>query len=133
MTPDAAPAFETTTLLYDGDCGVCEQFADWARARIPGWRFAPASSVSDGALFSVGLSRAACEDAVQLVCSAGVKPGAAAINAVLIAAGHPLRHAVRLIERVPPLFFLERLGYAFVASRRGALSRFAGVRSCRRS
>ena len=131
MTIDAAAAFETTTLVYDGDCGVCEQFADWARARIPAWRFVPATNVSDAALVSVGLSRAACQDAVQLVCGGTVKPGAAAINAVLVAARHPLRHAVRLIERVPPLFFLERLGYALVASHRGALSRFAGVRSCR--
>lgn len=101
-------------LVYDADCGVCEALARWVAARtslaITGARGLAAVRFIDG--------------------EAHAYEGAAAINRLALRVARPAGVALALIERIPPLFALERLGYALVARHRARLSRLFGLRAC---
>jgi predicted DCC family thiol-disulfide oxidoreductase YuxK len=84
----------TTTLVYDGDCGMCRSSADWLRTRArEGELILVASeSLDDGELAALGLTRLMCEAALCSSDSDGTAHGARAVAAGLSKAhrGWPL-------------------------------------------
>lgn len=120
-------------LLYDDDCGVCTAGAELARRIDRGGRFQVRGShtLSELELEALGLTRARCNDALQLVTAAGRRrSGAHAVNAFLWTTGGPGRFVV-LLYLLPPLLLLEWVAYALVARNRFTISRWLGLAACR--
>jgi predicted DCC family thiol-disulfide oxidoreductase YuxK len=109
-------------LIYDGDCGICNQSADWARAHLPaGTRIVPWQSIDD--LAGLGLTVRDVETAAYWVDDDGtLHRGEAAASAVLRRAGGGWRVAGATIDS-PFVRPLARRVYAWVATNRHRLSR----------
>jgi predicted DCC family thiol-disulfide oxidoreductase YuxK len=109
-------------LIYDGDCGICNQSADWARAHLPsGDEVVPWQSVPD--LAALGLTTADVESAAYWVDDDGtLHRGEAAASAVLRRVGGGWGVAGTVLESavVRPL---ARRAYYWVAANRHRLSR----------
>ena len=102
-------------LIYDGDCGVCERFAQFAARRAPDLHVLPAR----------GLEAVQFEDQ-----SGAMRSGASAINSLLGAIAPRYAPLLRMVEGFGPLFALERAAYAAFAANRGRISRLIGARAC---
>ena len=109
-------------LIYDGDCGICNQSADWARAHLPaGDEVVPWQSVPD--LAALGLTVADVETAAYWVDDDGtLHRGEAAVAAVLRRAGGGWTVAGTAID-TPLVRPLARRAYSWVAANRHRFSR----------
>ena len=109
-------------LIYDGDCGICNQSADWARAHLPaGTAIVPWQAVPD--LAALGLTVHDVETAAYWVDDDGtLHRGEAAASAVLRRAGGGWRIAGAALE-TPVVRPLARRVYDWVATNRHRLSR----------
>jgi predicted DCC family thiol-disulfide oxidoreductase YuxK len=119
-------------ILFDGDCGICTWFADLAM-RMDVRRFfhvEPYQRVAESEIQSFGINHTDCAKRLQLITRQGnVHSGAFAVNNFLV---HyfPWRLLVLLLYLVPPLLFLEIIGYEIVARNRTRLSRWLGMKAC---
>jgi len=112
-------------VLWDGDCGLCRAAADWVRRRDRGGRLAVAAWQRAPSPPMTEALAAACRQAVQVVTRDGtVLAGAEAVAFVLGEVGWP--RWARLLTR-PPLRWVLRQAYAWLARHRGALSRLLGL------
>lgn len=119
-------------LLFDGDCGICARFAEWAKGVDRRKRFAikPYQEVSEAELASFGLSAEKCSKRVYVVSRAGrTYGGAFGINYFLLH-HFPWSLFIALIYAVPVFLLLEVLFYAAVARHRHRISRWLGMKSC---
>jgi predicted DCC family thiol-disulfide oxidoreductase YuxK len=107
-------------VLWDGECGVCRRWAEWAQGRDGGRTliFLPYQSVPDPPLREA--LRADCARAVQMITREGknLRAGRAVIS-VLERIG--LRALAPL--RFPPLVWLTEVGYRLVARNRRLISK----------
>ena len=108
-------------LIYDGDCGICNQSADWARAHLPpGSAIVPWQSVPD--LGALGLTVADVESAAWWVGDDGsLRRGERAVAQTLRMAGGVWR-AVGAVVDFPLVRPLSHAAYAWVARNRHRLS-----------
>ena len=119
-------------MLFDGDCGICTWFADLAM-RMDVQRFfyvEPYQRVAESEIQTFGINHADCARRLQLITRQGkVHSGAFAVNNFLV---HyfPWKLLVLLLYVVPPLLFLEIVGYELVAKNRTRLSRWFGMKAC---
>ena len=109
-------------LIFDGDCGICNQSADWARAHLPaGTEIVPWQSIAD--LAALGLTVRDVETAAYWVDDDGtLHRGEAAASAVLRRAGGGWRVAGAALG-TPIVRPLARRVYYWVAANRHRLSR----------
>jgi predicted DCC family thiol-disulfide oxidoreductase YuxK len=109
-------------LIYDGDCGICNQSADWARAHLPaGDEVVPWQSVPD--LGALGLTVADVESAAYWVDDDGtLHRGEQAVSAALRRVGGGWRVAGTVLGSVP-VRPLARRAYYWVAANRHRFSR----------
>ena len=104
-------------LIFDGDCGICNQSADWARAHLPsGTEIVPWQSIDD--LAALGLTRGDVQTAAYWVDDDGtLHRGEAAASAVLRRAGSGWRVAGAALD-TPIVRPLARRVYYWVATNR---------------
>ena len=109
-------------LIYDGDCGICNQSADWARAHLPaGTEVVPWQSIPD--LAALGLTVGDVETAAYWVDDDGtLHRGEAAVSAVLRRAGGGWSVAGATLG-APLLRPLARRAYYWVAANRHRFGR----------
>ncbi len=109
-------------LIYDGDCGICNQSADWARAHLPrGTKIVPWQSIDD--LGALGLTVDDVQTAAYWVDDDGtLHRGEAAIASALQRARGGWRVAGKAIGS-RPVRPLARRVYYWVATNRDRLSR----------
>ena len=107
------------TVIYDGDCGICDASARWIRRR-----FADVRVVSH---YEYGLSTI---DAVWLVTDAGRKEGSVAIAALLQMSSTRRWRFVGRFMRLPLIRSIARLVYWCIAKNRARISRWCGLKSC---
>jgi predicted DCC family thiol-disulfide oxidoreductase YuxK len=109
-------------LIYDGDCGICNQSADWARAHLPvGSEIVPWQSIDD--LAALGLTVDDVQTAAYWVDDDGtLHRGEAAIALALQEAGGGWRIVGKALgsRLVRPV---ARRAYYWVAANRHRLSR----------
>jgi len=107
-------------LIYDGDCGICNQSADWARAHLPsGTKIVPWQSIDD--LGALGLTIPDVQTAAYWVDRDGtLHRGEAAAAAVLRRAGGPWGIAGTALD-TPVLRPIARRVYNWVAANRHRL------------
>ncbi|MEO6885288.1 MAG: DUF393 domain-containing protein [Jatrophihabitantaceae bacterium] len=105
-------------LVYDGDCAFCTKSVRLAEhlradADVIAWQFAD--------LAALGLTEAQANDSVQWVDPAGrISSGHEAIAALLIRARFPFP-VLGTLMRTPPVSWLARRVYAWVAANRHRL------------
>jgi len=109
-------------LIYDGDCGICNQSADWARAHLPsGTKVVPWQSIDD--LEALGLTVHDVETAAYWVDDDGtLHRGEAAASAVLRRAGGMWAVAGASLD-APVVRPLARRVYYWVAANRHRFGR----------
>jgi predicted DCC family thiol-disulfide oxidoreductase YuxK len=109
-------------LIYDGDCGICNQSADWARAHLPsGTEIVPWQSLPD--LSALGLTVADVESAAWWVGDDGtLRRGERAVAQTLRAAGGRWRLLGAVVD-ARPVRPVARAAYGWVARNRHRLSR----------
>jgi predicted DCC family thiol-disulfide oxidoreductase YuxK len=109
-------------LIYDGDCGICNRSADWARAHLPApTKVVPWQSIDD--LSALGLTQGDVETAAYWVDDDGaLRRGEAAVAAALRQAGGGWRLAGVALD-APVVRPLARRAYYWVAANRHRLSR----------
>ena len=109
-------------LIYDGDCGICNQSADWARAHLPaGTKVVPWQSIDD--LAALRLTVGDVETAAYWVDDDGtLHRGEAAASAVLRRVGGAWAFAGAALD-TPIVRPLARRVYYWVAANRHRLSR----------
>lgn len=107
------------TVVYDGDCGICEASANWITARVPGVRV-----ISHRAH---GLDRI---DAVMFVSSDGTLEGSVAVAAILRHARSRFVRAIGMVMGLPVIRTVASLVYGVIARNRRRLSRLLGLRAC---
>jgi predicted DCC family thiol-disulfide oxidoreductase YuxK len=111
-----------SVLIYDGDCGICNQSADWARAHLPpGTEVVAWQALPD--LAALGLSVDDVESAAWWIDDDGTLwRGERAIAQALRAAGGRWR-ALGAVVDARPVRPVARLVYDWVARNRHRLSR----------
>jgi predicted DCC family thiol-disulfide oxidoreductase YuxK len=117
-------------LIFDGDCGICTAFANWATRAGEG-RIRSVSSLDDAALPAYGVSAAAARQSAWAVDAHGRRfDGAAAINRTLLecAGAWP---TIAALYRRPVVRFAQDRGYRWVARHRARLSALLGRPACR--
>lgn len=109
-------------LIYDGDCGICNQSADWARAHLPvDTKIVPWQSIDD--LAALHLTVDDVTTAAYWVDDDGtLHRGERAVAAVLRRAGGPWQ-IVGTVLVSPVVHPLTRRAYYWVAENRHRLSR----------
>ncbi len=119
-------------MLFDGDCGICTCFADFAMRVDVERRFyiEPFQRIRAEDLEPFGLSHAQCARRLQVISTRGkVYSGAFAVNYFFL---HyfPWSVFVGLVYLLPVLLVLEMITYALVARNRQRLSRWLGMKAC---
>ncbi|MCI0623767.1 MAG: DUF393 domain-containing protein [Acidobacteria bacterium] len=119
-------------MLFDGDCGICTWFADWAMRTDVRRRFyvEPYQRVPESETQRFGISHADCARRLQVISPRGrVYRGAFAVNYFFI---HyfPWSLLVIVLYAVPVFLLLEVIGYSIVAKNRTRLSRWLGMKAC---
>lgn len=107
-----------TTFVYDGDCAFCSTCAGFLKRRIPTSASVVAWQRTD--LAALGLTREACEGAVQWVSPTGTASGPDAIAALLVDAGSFWR-PVGWMLRLAPVRWLSWPTYRLIARNRHRL------------
>ena len=119
-------------MLFDGDCGICTWFADFAMRVDVRRHFyvEPYQRVSELEVKRFGISYVDCARRLQVITRDGkVRSGAFAVNH-FFAHYVPWNLLVILLYLVPPLLLLEILGYELVARNRTRLSRWLRMKAC---
>lgn len=107
------------TLVFDGDCAFCRSCVTWLERRLAGQVAIVAWQEAD--LSALGLTEAACRDAVQWVPASGtVRSGASAVAACLGSTRGAWPLVGRLIGSAPLRGLAERV-YALTARNRACL------------
>ncbi len=119
-----------STLIFDGDCGLCTSSARWAERHLGGSIEIVASQhVDDETLGAHHITRAEVESAVYFVDSTGeAHRGHAAIAAALRTGGRLDRVVGRLMI-VPPISWVAQLVYRVVVRYRYRLP--GGTPACK--
>jgi predicted DCC family thiol-disulfide oxidoreductase YuxK len=109
-------------LIYDGDCGICTQSANWARARLPAdVEVVPWQALPD--LAALGLTFDDVESAAWWVDDDGtLYRGEVAATRTLREIGGPWRVAAAVLN-LAPVRPVARAIYELVARNRHRLSR----------
>jgi predicted DCC family thiol-disulfide oxidoreductase YuxK len=110
------------SMIYDGDCGICNESAGWARAHLPaGTEIVPWQTIDD--LAAIGLTVRDVETAAYWVDDDGtLHRGEAAAAQVLRRAGGAWRVAGMTLGS-PLVRPLARRAYYWVAANRHRFSR----------
>ncbi|MGH7496803.1 MAG: thiol-disulfide oxidoreductase DCC family protein [bacterium] len=119
-------------LLFDGDCGLCTVFADWARRMDRTKKFAivPYQFFSEDELRRFGTSRQKCSQRMYAITPRGrVYAGAFALN-YFGWRFFPWRLLVMVIYLVPVCLLCELVVYELVAQHRRRLSQWLGMQAC---
>ena len=122
-----------TAVLFDGDCGICTQFAELARKLDADGVFLiqPYFEFSEDELARYGLSYEKCVDYLQVIGEDGqIYSGHNAVNYVGLRF-FPVSVLFGLLYLLPPLLWLEAIGYALVAKNRTKISATLGLNACR--
>lgn len=115
-----------TALVYDGDCAFCTSSVRLARRLGLGADLVIAWQHAD--LDALGLTPAACQDALKWVSDSGrVSSGHEAVARLLLAGPLPWRPLGALLL-VPPVSWLAARAYAWVAANRHRLP--GGTAAC---
>jgi predicted DCC family thiol-disulfide oxidoreductase YuxK len=103
-------------LIFDGDCGFCTASVQWAQVRIR--RLPTAQPFQFADLDALGLTRQACEQAVQFVDTDGsIHVGDQAIARALVVSGQGWKMLGRLMS-LPGVRTVGAATYRFIAQRR---------------
>jgi predicted DCC family thiol-disulfide oxidoreductase YuxK len=124
-------------LLFDGDCGFCRRWVEWAVTRGADVRFTPCRSSRGRAARAItargfsarGITERDCRRTAWLIDGDDVRHGAAAINGVLAAMPTRRHRALARFGGWPGIRGVEEVGYRLVARNR---HRFRGPRPPRR-
>jgi len=119
-------------LLWDGDCGFCARGAQWLQSqdRKSLFEIAPHQSKSEPFLSQYDLDYAQCREEIKLVSSDGnILGGAEALN-FFLGKYFPWSLIIRIIKRLPPLLYIEKIAYRLIAKNRSLLSKWFGVKAC---
>lgn len=110
---------ERPVLVYDGDCGICTRSVEFVERRLRTDVEIVAFQFAD--LASLGLTREACEDAVQWVTPSGrISHGHIAVGDLLKASGWPWVPIGWLVQ-TPPTSWIAGAAYRWVARNRHRL------------
>lgn len=122
-----------TSVLFDGDCGICTQSAELARRldRAGLLHIQPYYEYSEAQLATHGLSYELCVDYLQVIGEDGrVYAGHNAVNYIGLRL-FPLSIAFALLYLFPPLLWLEAIAYGLIARHRTKISASLGLTACR--
>lgn len=112
-------------VVYDGGCGMCSAGSRWI-GRLDWLGRCTAIPLQSPALARLGLDPAACWEAMHVVLPGDrVRTGGDAIRTLL--ANLPLTAPLALLLAIPPLPWLARQAYPWLAARRRALSAACGL------
>ena len=111
-------------MIIDDQCALCRMTASWLvrTSSTSQLSIVSAGTLDDEALRTLGLTRTQLADAAWLVDDDGASSGADAIVRVLATKGRASRMLGRAVS-LPPLLFMARRSYRFVARHRGSFSR----------
>jgi predicted DCC family thiol-disulfide oxidoreductase YuxK len=117
----------TLIVVFDGGCGLCSAGSRWIRRLDWLGRCLPVPLQSESLYRLVPeLTPAACWEAMQVVLPGGrVRSGGDAIRTLM--ANLPLTAPLALVLAVPPLPWLVRRLYPWLATRRRSLSAACGL------
>ena len=105
-----------TTLIYDGDCGICTRLAGFARRRLRPRADVRASQELD--LAAYGVTAAQCAEALQLVTAEGRVYSAQDAVARLLLISRPVWRPAGLVLLLPGVNALAGVAYRWVARNR---------------
>lgn len=105
-----------TTLIYDGDCGICTRLAGFAGRRLRPRAEVRASQELD--LAAYGVTEAQCAEALQLVTEQGRVYSAQDAVARLLLVSRPLWRPAGLVLLLPGVNALAGVAYRWVARNR---------------
>ena len=124
-----------TTVIFDGDCGICQKTIDLVQRWVDEteYAFVGYQDVDPAALDQVGLSAEKCQTHMRVVTpTRRVYTGAFAFN--YLAFQHPVgRIVVAAIYLVPIALVAQVAGYEWVARNRHRISERLGLTACRMS
>ena len=123
---------EQHTILYDGDCGICNYFAQKMSKldQKNRFRFIPFQDVSEATLRKNRLSRKKCEQKIYMLKKGGGSlSGVHCINFLLL---HFFPYSVLpvIIYAFPPFLLIELGIYSLIARNRHRISRWLGLNAC---
>lgn len=105
-------------VVFDGECGFCRCTVSWAKRRLhTNAHFVPLQRAD---LAALGLTAAACREAVQWVDASGVRAGHRAVARLLQSAQAPWRLMGYVVD-APVLRLVSRVTYAVVKANRSRL------------
>jgi predicted DCC family thiol-disulfide oxidoreductase YuxK len=107
------------TVIYDGDCGICEASARWIRQRFP--------DVSVVSHYEYGLSSIG---AVWFINDVGRKEGSVAVASLLRMSASRWWRFVGAFMQLPLIRNIARMAYWCVAKNRARISRWVGLKAC---
>jgi predicted DCC family thiol-disulfide oxidoreductase YuxK len=119
-------------MLFDGDCGICTAFAQFARGidRKQHFVIEPYQKFPEEVLITVGTSSERCARKIHVIARNGrIYTGALALNHFFFYY-FPWSIFVVLAYMIPILLLGEIIGYAIVAKHRYYLSRWFGLKAC---
>ena len=105
-----------TTLIYDGDCGICTRLARFAERRLRPRAEVRASQQLD--LAAYGVTAAQCAEALQLVTAEGRVHSAQDAVARLLLVSRPLWRPAGAVLLLPGVNALAGVAYRWVARNR---------------
>jgi predicted DCC family thiol-disulfide oxidoreductase YuxK len=105
-----------TTLIYDGDCGICTRLAGFAGRRLRPRAEVRASQELD--LAAYGVTDAQCAEALQLVTAEGRVYSAQDAVARLLLISRPLWRPAGLVLLLPGVNALAGVAYRWIARNR---------------
>jgi predicted DCC family thiol-disulfide oxidoreductase YuxK len=119
-------------MLFDGDCGICTSFSEFAKRIDIKKRFLiePYQKFPEKILIPFGTSYEKCARRIHVIARSGrIYTGAFALNYFFF---HyfPWSVLVVLAHIIPLLLLFEITGYAIVAKNRYHLSRWFGLKAC---
>jgi len=123
---------EKTLLIYDGDCGICNEGVRCAQKidRDQKFKIKPFQNFSSEELASWNLNAEKCVHEMKVMSITGkVYGGAFGLNYFLWQFW-PWKIFVFFIYVIPILLLLEILGYKLFAKNRHLISKWMGLKSC---
>lgn len=119
-------------LLFDGECGICTAFAQFAQTvdRREDFLIIPFQNFSEEQLGAHGTSLAKCAQRMHVISAQGkVHTGAFAVN-YFFWRYLPWRVFVFMIYLVPVVLLFEIIMYEVVARQRRRISQWLGLTAC---
>jgi predicted DCC family thiol-disulfide oxidoreductase YuxK len=119
-------------VIYDGDCGLCQATIRWIRSFIEiKADFHSYHALSDSELQHLGITRRACDSAIQVFDSRSKNHVEGAEGLHLLLKHSPLASLIRALETIAIVRFLEDALYRGVSQNRAWLSSKLGLASCK--